>query len=120
MSIDGRRTNRLPLQIPVEISYADAQGHSRLERTNTLSVDRHGARIASMMQHPIGSTIHLGVPHIGRSACCRVVWCSAPVGRIFEVGIEMDTDANLWGLHFTPVQALGTAAQVSYMPPAAL
>ena len=115
MSLDGRRSNRLPLQIPVEISYADAQGQPCLERTHTLSIDRHGAGIASRSQHPVGSMIHLGVLQMGRSAHCRVVWCSAPVRGGFEVGVEIDGGDNLWGVHFAPVATPSEAVAESYM-----
>src|SRR5207249_2769337 len=63
-------------------------------------VDRHGARIASRTQHPAGSMIHLGIPHLGRAAHCRVIWCSAPVNGVYEVGVEMDAENNVWGVHF--------------------
>lgn len=114
MSIDLRRSNRLPLHIPVEISYADAQGEPRLERTHTLSVDRHGARIASASQHAVGSMVHLAMLQAGRSAHCRVVWCSAPVNGLFEIGVEMDPGINLWGLHFAPVASPPEAVSQSY------
>jgi len=104
MSNETRRSSRLPLKIPVEISYIDAQSQPSLERTHTLVVDRHGARIASRSFHPVGSMIHLGVPHLGRSAHCRVIWCSAPANGIYEVGVEMDADANVWGIHFPDPQ----------------
>jgi hypothetical protein len=102
MSFDGRRSNRIPVKVPVEIAFADAHGQPRLERTHTLNVDRHGARIISRSQHPVGSMINLGVPQMGRSAHCRVVWCSAPVAGVFEVGLQMEDSVNIWGLHDEP------------------
>jgi hypothetical protein len=117
MSVDRRRSNRLPFQIPVEISYTDAQGQPRLERTHTLSVDRNGARIATQSYHPAGNMIHLGLLQFGRSAHCRVVWCSAISGA-FEVGVEMATDGDLWGLHFaslaTPVEAVAESYATAF------
>jgi hypothetical protein len=96
----NRRTSRLQLSIPVEISYTDRNGEPRLERTHTLVIDRHGARIATRAFHQTGAMMHVAIPHLGRSAHCRVVWCSAPANGIFEVGVEMDADANIWGVHF--------------------
>jgi hypothetical protein len=113
VSIDKRRSNRLPLQIPVELSYTDAQGQPRLERTHTLSVDRNGARITTQSHHAAGSMVHLGLLQVGRSAHCRVVWCS-PVGGAFEVGVEIATDADLWGIHFAPVATSAEAVAEHY------
>jgi hypothetical protein len=113
MTIDSRRSNRLALHVPVEISYTDAQGQHRLERTHTLSVDRNGARIASQSNHPVGSIIHLGLLQAGRSAHGRVVWCSSVSGA-FEVGVEIATDDDLWGLHFAPVATPLEAVNESY------
>ena len=57
--------------------------------------------------------IHLGMLQVGRSAHCRVVWCSAVSGA-FEVGVEIVTDADLWGLHFAPVAVPVEAVTESY------
>jgi hypothetical protein len=101
MGPENRRTRRSELNIPVELSYSDSQGQPRLERTHTLDVGRNGARIATRCFHPLGATIHLGIPHLGRSAHCRVVWCSAPsTGGIYQVGVQMEVESNVWGIRF--------------------
>ena len=121
MSMDARRTVRLPLVIPVEISYTDRDGQPRLERTQTKDVDRNGARITSRTYHQVGSKINLGITHLGRSAHCRVVWCSAPTNGSFEVGVELETSENVWGVPFDattwsagldPATALWTLVQI--------
>ena len=107
--------------IPVELSYVDQDGQARLERTQTKDVNQHGARITSRSYHPIGSRINLGITHLGRSAHCRVAWCSAPSNGSYEVGIEMETPENVWGVHFDstnwntgldPAAALWTLVQM--------
>lgn len=100
MGLDNRRTQRIPVSMAIEISYADAQGTPRLERTHTLEVGRNGARLASRSFHQTGSMIHVGIPQLGRSAHTRVVWCSAPANGLYEVGVEMDPSSDLWGLSF--------------------
>ena len=121
MNIDARRSQRLPLTIPVEIAYTDQNGQPRLERTQTKEVDRHGCRLMSRCYHPEGSKINLGITHLGRSAHCRVVWCSAPVNGMYEVGVELESPENVWGVHFgpsdwtadlDPVKALWTLVQM--------
>jgi hypothetical protein len=121
VSIDARRSVRLPMAIPVEISYTDQSGQPCLERTQTKDVDRHGARFTSRSSHQVGSKINLGITHLGRSAHCRVVWCSAPTNGSYEVGVELETPENVWGVPFEsaawhagldPAAALWTIAQV--------
>jgi hypothetical protein len=29
-----------------------------------------------------------------------VVWCSAPTNGSYEIGIELETPENVWGVHF--------------------
>jgi hypothetical protein len=99
----------------------DQDGEPRLERTQTKDVNRHGARITSRSYHPLGSKINLGITHLGRSAHCRVVWCSAPSNGSYEVGIELETPENVWGVPFEstnwsagldPATALWTLVQM--------
>jgi hypothetical protein len=121
VSIDSRRTVRLPMAIPVEISYTDQNGQPCLERTHTKDVDRHGARFTSRSYHQAGSKINLGITHLGRSAHCRVVWCSAPTNGSYEVGVELESPENVWGVPFEsadwhagldPATALWTMVQI--------
>jgi hypothetical protein len=121
VSMDSRRTARLPLVIPVEISYADQNGRPCLERTQTKDVDRHGARLTSRSYHPEGRKINLGITHLGRSAHTRVVWCSAPINGFYEVGVELESPENVWGVQFEtptwtsdldPVATLWTLVQI--------
>jgi hypothetical protein len=86
--------------MPVELSYSDPEGRPNLERTHTLDVGRNGARIATRCFHAVGAMIRLGIPHLGRSAHCRVVWCSAPSNGIYQVGVQMETESNVWGIRF--------------------
>ena len=121
MSADDRRTSRVPLAIPVEISYTDQDGQPRLERTETKDVNRSGARVTSRSPHRLGDQINLGIPNLGRSAHCRVVWCSAPSNGSYEIGLELETPENVWGVHFDstswntgldPATTLWTLAQM--------
>ncbi len=88
------------MAIPVEISYIDHSGTPRLERTQTKDVSRHGARVVCHAYLPEGSRINLGVTHLGRSAHCRVAWCSAPANGAYEVGLELEAAENIWEVDF--------------------
>ena len=116
MNLDLRRPDRLPLVIPVELAYADQNGKPCLERTQTKEVARHGARVLSRACLPEGSKVNMGVTHLGRSSHCRVVWCSAPVNGCYEVGLELESPENIWGVDFSPSDRVadidtGTALQ---------
>jgi hypothetical protein len=102
MSTETRRTVRLPMVIPVEITYTDQNGQQVLERTETKDIDRQGARLTTRAYHPDGSKIRLSIPHMGRSAHTRVVWCSAPMNGTYEIGLEMEVTEDVWGVPFTP------------------
>jgi len=95
---EKRRNERVALSIQVEVSYTDIHQQPQLERTHTLSVDEHGARIATASFHPVGQMIHLSIPHLGRSAHCFVRWCSAPANGAYEIGVEMEDQSNVWGV----------------------
>jgi hypothetical protein len=109
------------MAIPVEISYTDQNGQPCLERTQTKDVDRHGARLTSRNHHQTGSKITLGITHLGHSAHCRVVWCSAPTNGSYEVGLELESQEDVWGVTFEstdwhagldPATALWTMVQM--------
>ena len=69
--------------IPVEIAYTDQRAQPALERTQTKDIARHG-----------------GIIHLGRSAHTRVVWSSAPINGAYEVGVEVESPENVWGVPF--------------------
>src|SRR2546425_4006501 len=118
MQEDLRRTTRLDMDVPVELSFVDEQGNDMLERTTTISIDKYGARVRSKYNHKAGSEIVLGLPHLGRGTNCRVVRClraRVPGPWTYEVGIEMEPHDDAWPVPSPPED---WAPKVVEAPPA--
>src|SRR5258707_11013161 len=103
MGIENRQGPRLPYSIPIEISYLDPLGETRHEPTSTIEISASGARFPARCVQKPGTQIHLSIPHLGRSAYYRVVWCLPPpmVNGLFDVGVQIEPGQmpNVWNLH---------------------
>ena len=61
----------------------------------------------------------MGIPHLGRGALCRVVWCSQvphPVHGQYEVGLTMESAVNPWDVSFAPEDWQGQEAPATSNP----
>jgi hypothetical protein len=97
-----RRSQRLVLRIPVEVSGKDANGAPFREKTHTLAVNRHGARIALTAAVRLHAAVTITNVTSMKSALFTVVSCAEkPVSGAPEWGVEcLDLDPNFWGLYF--------------------
>lgn len=102
--VNTRRSTRIALSIPVEISFVDEEGNASQEHARTLLVNKHGAKLRSRNCHQPGSPIYLLVPFLQRGSLCRVVWCSKTPDAhgYYEVGIELERAENLWHVPYPP------------------
>ena len=101
---DSRRSSRIALSIPVEVSGVDASGAEIHESTNTTVVSRHGTYFFLQHRFVVGSEAVLTIPHLHREQRCRVVWIGAAFAENgpFETGVELDSAENFWGVQFPP------------------
>ncbi|MBI2817764.1 MAG: PilZ domain-containing protein [Acidobacteria bacterium] len=101
---DTRRTSRIALCIPVEVSGLDATGAHATERANTATLSRHGAYLVLQHKFSEGSDVCLAIPHLERKQRCRVVWVRSAFGDSgpYETGVELDSAENFWGVQFPP------------------
>ena|SRR5438445_2284677 len=108
-----RRRDRNKAVLPVRISGSDVSGASYSELVHTLDVSQAGVRLGAVRrQLEVGSAIVL--QYRQHKAEFRVVWIK-PVGTGAEqqVGLEADTQKDLWGLDpntKTQPQAAGSAS----------
>ena len=104
MGMDLRRSDRILLAIPVEVSGRDNQGRAIHEKTMTNLVSKHGARFSSQHEFSVNSDAVVYVPHLERRQQSRVAWVSdAPDGRgNYQVAIELEHAENFWGVQFPP------------------
>ncbi len=98
----GRRSERVFLRIPIEISGRDRQGKEFRERNFTLVINRHGARISA--NQVLFADQRITITNLQNGASCpfRVV---GAVGRSLgegpEWGVEcLEPNVEIWGISF--------------------
>jgi hypothetical protein len=102
MAKDLRRSDRLLIRIPVEVSMTDLEGNSITERTHTLAIDRNGASFA--LRNSFRKKDQITVKNLHTSQLCRFRACEAiqdlPDG-FREWGMEcVDPAPNFWNISF--------------------
>lgn len=97
-----RRSERVLLQIPIEVKGTDAEGKPFTERTHMLVINRHGARIA--LKTPLRPESRITIVNRQRTMSCpfRVVGRTGKsLGRGPEWGVEcLEPGVNFWGICF--------------------
>ncbi len=101
-----RRSERILLTIPIRVDGKDSEGKVFSERTRTLVINRHGARI--QLKHSISSGTALKITNVmaDLDAPFRAVGPTQTVkGESGEWGVECtDGNKNIWGIDFPPMQ----------------
>jgi hypothetical protein len=102
--VEHRRSERLLITVPIRVEGMDKNGEKFTEETQTIVVNRQGARI--YLKHPVsaGSSLLIATHSGNRSAKFRVVGpTQPPSGEGGEWGIEcLDQNCNIWGIGFPP------------------
>lgn len=104
-----RRSTRIVQAIPVTVTGVDALGQPFRERTSTLIVNCHGFKYQSKHYVLKGTWLELEVLHPkadepARKVRGQVTFVQRPrtAKELFQVGVEMDTPGNVWGIAFPP------------------
>jgi hypothetical protein len=97
-----RRSERVLLRIPIEVKGTDAEGKPFTEKTFTLVINRHGARIALKTAVQPEARITITNRQMARSSPFRVVGrTSKSLGEGPEWGVEcLEPGVNFWGISF--------------------
>jgi hypothetical protein len=97
-----RRSERVLLRIPIEVTGTDAEGKPFREKTFTLVINRHGARIALKAAVQPEARITITNRQMARSSPFRVVGrTSKSLGEGPEWGVEcLEPGVNFWGISF--------------------
>lgn len=101
---ESRRSTRVALSIPVEVTTVDSAGKLVRESVTTKFVNEHGACFYLGRCLPLGTEIVVSVPHLGREQRCKVVWVGEKVteeGK-YDTGVELQHAENFWGVGFPP------------------
>ncbi|MCL4524061.1 MAG: hypothetical protein M1453_04845 [Acidobacteria bacterium] len=104
-----RRSTRIVQAIPVTVAGVDALGQPFRERTSTLIVNCHGFKYQSKHYVLKGTWLEMEVLHpeadkAPRKVRGQVTFVQRPrtAKELFQVGVEMDTPGNVWGVAFPP------------------
>src|SRR5208282_64027 len=101
---ETRRSSRLSISIPIVIHGKDVQQKTFNEKTHTLIVNKHGAKVVTSHQLAVGAQILIENPSMGSAGEANIVWVSAKRNSqgLHEVGVQLVEAQNIWGLEFPP------------------
>jgi len=100
----GRRSSRIAIAIPITLSGKDEAGNAFKEKSRTIVINKHGAKISTFHHLALGADVTVENQLLGRSAKATVVWFGdrrsprAPM----EIGIRLEEAQNLWGIELPP------------------
>ncbi len=107
---DARRSTRIERSVPLIVFGQNRVGEPFVERTVSTSLNLHGCRYPSRHDYGVGSWVTLQV--VGLSvepkppavrARVRSVHTSQSARELQQVGVELESPANVWGI-VTPPQ----------------
>ncbi|HKW89480.1 MAG TPA: hypothetical protein VJN21_12070 [Candidatus Acidoferrales bacterium] len=99
-----RRSKRLKLVIPVEVSSHEGEKVSFREATEMLSVNAHGGLLKLAASVQKGQTLRVVNRRTSQQQDCRVVSVGSQMGGKSAVGIEFVSAAtNFWAISFPPL-----------------
>jgi hypothetical protein len=107
--LEGRRSTRIDRNVPLVVLGQTRTGLSFQEKTSTVSFNLHGCRYPSRHEYPLGSSVGLRVlqpdgetisPVI--RAFVKSVHPPASPRELFQVGVELESPANIWNLSTPP------------------
>jgi len=105
----ARRSTRIAHAMPLTVSGVDKVGKAFLERTHAVSLNCHGCRFPSRYDYRPGSWVTLEVPNQqingkARPARAQVRFIRLPGSpqELYQVGVELETPANVWGITAPP------------------
>ena len=112
-----RRTERILLKMPIEVSGATVEGNAFKEKTHTLAINRHGARVALRASIQAGTTVRVTNLQNMMTLSFRAVGrLDKSLSGAPEWGVEcLEVGKNFWGIFFpekTPGPAKGELIDV--------
>ncbi len=106
---DQRRSTRLFQAVPLKVSGQNKTGNSISELTSALAVNCHGCVYSSRYEYVAGAwvTLHILTQELdGRSQSVRaqVKFVALPRNprELYQVGVELEAPANVWGIQSPP------------------
>ncbi|MGB8475164.1 MAG: hypothetical protein WCE61_13855 [Candidatus Acidiferrum sp.] len=107
--LEGRRSTRVERTVPLVVLGQTKTGLSFQEKTSTVSFNLHGCRYPSRHEYPVGASVGLRVLQPdGQSispvirAFVKSVHPPASPRELFQVGVELESPANIWNVSPPP------------------
>ncbi|MGH9741166.1 MAG: hypothetical protein ACRD51_02315 [Candidatus Acidiferrum sp.] len=107
--LEGRRSTRIDRTVPLVVLGQTKTGLSFQEKTSTVSFNLHGCRYPSRHEYPVGASVGLRVLQPdGESispvirAFVKSVHPPATSRELFQVGVELESPANIWNVSPPP------------------
>jgi len=98
-----RRSQRVLMQISVQVSGNDAQGKYFREETDTLAINAHGALVLLHARITSGSLLKLQHNRTKEEQECHVVFLGPVRGEKAEIGLEFSAPRpQFWRVTFPP------------------
>src|SRR6266403_1608591 len=105
---DLRRSSRIDHPVSLIILGTDRVGESFREETAAVSLNLHGCRYSSRHDYPLGGWVTLQIGGEDRAhlpsvrARVRSIFSSDSLLELCQVGVELETPANVWGVAAPP------------------
>jgi hypothetical protein len=110
----SRRSTRIEKSIPLIVLGQNRLGEPFMERTVAASVNMHGCRYSSRHDYGVGTLVTLQVVELNTSekkpatvrAIVRSVHPPESLRELQQVGVELETPSNVWGIAVPPADWL--------------
>ena len=105
METKGRRaSDRINVEIPIEVAGIDCLGVQFFDRTHTLVISRHGGKLALERKLAPQQEVTIRCLATGLEADARVVGQIEESSRPYYYGIKfLDEEENIWDIEFPPL-----------------
>jgi len=106
--LDGRRSTRVLQAIPLSVSGLSSVGNPFLELTSAVAVNYHGCLYRSRYDNRPGAWVTLQASNATDGtaqpvrAQVRFVRLPASPKELYQVGVELESPANVWGIQSPP------------------
>jgi len=120
----SRRSTRIEKSVPLIVLGQNRMGEPFMERTVSVTLNMHGCRYASRHEYGVGTWVTLQMVGLNSSgeksstvrAIVRSVHPPASLRELQQVGVELETPANVWGIAPPPedwLNARGTSTSTA-------
>jgi hypothetical protein len=110
----SRRSTRIEKSIPLIVLGQNRMGEPFMERTVSVTLNMHGCRYASRHDYGVGTRVTLQMVGLNSpeekpatvKAIVKSVHPPASLRELQQVGVELETPANVWGIAAPPADWL--------------